>query len=241
MKTFPFILAAVSWALIGVVASAQTPLPPLPSGPLVQKRAPNFAKWDVTIVIAPDKGNSASGSTAATNADDKGKVVFEVTMTKTGKTMLREVHMPDGKIVPTWCLGDLQITIAAGVAIVQAKLHINDPSVPTPNYEDYSDSDFQGFDWIKASNYTGIKEVGGRKCLVFQDTLKEGGGPPINRTAHVDLETRLPVDVSVGGATRNYSFKTPPTAELVFPPPVAQLLKNLQREMDSAAPRWQVH
>lgn len=156
----------------------------------------------------------------------------EVTITKTGKIMLREVRTQDGRVVPTWCVGDLQITVFGGTSTVQAKLVNPDPTVPTPNYEDYSDSDFQGFDWIAIGNYTGIKELGGRKCIVFRDTAK-------NMSAYVDLTTRLPVELADGGSIRNYTFKGPPTSELVLPSNVVQLLKNRQRELDSATPRSQ--
>ena len=251
MKIYRNTLIALCCVLIGMTASAQVPSaipapPPLPPGPLIQKRAPNFAQWVITTVSTPaSKANSESTSTAdasatdgAQNADNKTKVALEVTMTKTGKFMLREVRAQDRPVVPTWCVSGLQITISDGISIVQAKINDPDPAVYTPDYEDYSDSDFQGFDWIKTSNYTGIKQIGGRKCIVFQDTLKNRWGG-VNVVAHVDLETRLPVDVSLGGGTRTYTFKAPPTSELVLPPSVIQLLKNRQRTMDSATPRSQ--
>jgi len=154
--------------------------------------------------------------------------------------MLREVRTQDGQVVPTWCVGDLQITLFGNSSIVQAKVYNADPTVPTPNYEDYSDSDFPGFDWINLSNYTGIKESGGRKCIVFQETNKQDKGPPVIISAYIDFATRLPVAFIASGGTRTYVFKDPPTTELVLPTLVVQLLKNRQREMDSATPRSQM-
>jgi len=215
----------------------------------MQKRAPDFSKWVITTVSAPvGNANAASASTVdaaaangSQNTDNKAKVALEVTMTKTGKIMLREVRNQDGTVVPTWCVGGLQITISGGTSIVQAKLYNVDPTVPTPNYEDYSDSDFRGFAWINTINYTGIKEIGGKKCIVFQETTTNNAGVPVTRSAHIDLATRLPVDLSVGGGVRNYTFTAPPTSELVLPTLVVQLLKNRQRELDSATPRSQMH
>jgi len=214
--------------------------PPLPPGPLIQKRAPDFAKWVITTVSAPaSSANSASTPTTDVSADNdtqsagKQKVALEVAMTKTGKIMLREVRTQGGQVVPTWCVGGFQITLFGNSSIIRAKNP--DPTIPTPDYEDYSDSDFLGFDWITLAKYTGIKEFGGRKCIVFQEN--DAGGI---RSAYIDLETRLPVALIAGGGTRTYVFKTPPTSELTLPPPVVQLLKNRQREMDSATPRSQM-
>jgi hypothetical protein len=50
-------------------------------------------------------------------------------------------------------------------------------------------------------------------------------------SAYIDFGTRLPVALNFGGVTRNYTFKAPPTSELVLPPLMVQLLKNRQREI----------
>jgi hypothetical protein len=240
MKTLPCLLA-LGFTAICATAFAQTPSdsmapPPLPPGPLIQKRAPDFAHWVITSAPTPAKGaNSPSTPTADASAVNGPQ--SEVTMTKTGKIMLREVRTQDGRVVPIWCVGGLQITLFGNSSIVQAKNP--DPRVPTPNYEDYSDSDFQGFDWIALSKYTGIEESGGRKCIVFQDTVKNDIGSAIDRSAYIDFATRLPVALIVGGGTRTYVFKPPPTTPLTLPPPVVQLLKNRQAEMNSATPRSQ--
>jgi len=221
--------------------------PPLPPGPLIQKRAPDMAKWVITAVPAPANNATANSVSDASSASDpqsagaKQKVASEVTITKTGKIMLREVRTQDGRVVPTWCVGGLQITLFGNSAIVQAKVYNPDPTVPTANYEDYSDSDFPGFYWIGPSNYTDIKEFGGKKCIVFQEAIKNVTGPPSKLSAYIDFLTRLPVSLTVGGGTSAYVFKAPPTAELTLPPLVVQLLRNRQRELDSATPRSQMH
>ena len=254
MKNYTLPLFALYFAFGGTMTPAQetttgSALPPLPPGPLVQMRAPDFAQWVVTVTPTLAFGNSNSTSTppgtdasTATGSQDAGKLptwTSQITMTKTRTIILREVRNQTGQTWTTWCTPGLQSTLSPDSKswIMQSRAANADPTVPTANYEDYSQTDFLGFDWINLSKYVGIKVFNGSKCIFFQDSANGGEG----RSAYIDLETRLPNTLNAEGKTITYAFKAPPTTELTLPPLLAQLLKNRQKQLDSATPRSQMH
>lgn len=56
---------------------------------------------------------------------------------------------------------------------------------------------FVGFDWLAEPLFTGIEKVQGRTCQVF----REG-----DKTAYIDAETKLPVQLVIAGRVRTYTF-----------------------------------
>src|SRR5450432_3597000 len=78
MKTYPYTLFALCCALIGATASAQvttarpTP-PPLPPGPLIQKRAPDMAQWVITTTHPASGANSTSAPATDASADNESQ------------------------------------------------------------------------------------------------------------------------------------------------------------------------
>ena len=120
--------------------------------------------------------------------------------------MLRQTLDDKGRPWNTWCLGTTQITISPDGKDVLVQTPNPDPTIPTPNYEDYAVTDFPGFEWVTADKYVGVEKVGGTDCLVFKMKRKIAADDPepTDFTACVDLETRLPAvaERSVAKRTR---------------------------------------
>ena len=101
----------------------------------------------------------------------------------------------------------------------------------------FSKTDFPGCEWISAGNYKGIQNVDGRDCIVFEDKLtvtRNEESPAtdtpevsqINVSAHIDLETRLPVSLSMGSETMTFQYGEAPQSNLTLP-------ENVQAAIDA--------
>jgi len=232
-----FLVLGFSFALPAQQAAPDATVPPLPPGPLIQKRAPDFAQWAIRIVndSAPEK----SGVQTPDKKIDKEAAWGAIIMTtKTGKILLRQTYDDRKRIWNTWCIGDLnvQTTLSPDGKNWVVQTPNADPHVHTPNYVDYSKSDFPDFAWISKNNYAGIKEMGGKKCIVFTASIKMNSDDPMPTllAAYIDLDTRYPVAFIQGGEFHSYEFKQPPKDTLPLPQLVQDLLNNRKKMAESA-------
>ena len=202
--------------------------PPLPPGPLIQKRAPGFAEWVVTYKMGSLEDTTSGADTPPTG---QGATAPESTdtITKTQEVM-RVVRLGATKLPWTiWCHGPQEYMIwPDGKSCGQITLGSRE-NAPNPFYSDFSNSDFSGFEWISLQNYTGIKSYQGTKCIVFQAVISiqnDSGAPPrsMKETAYIDFKSRLPMALQSGDEEYLYEWHAPPQAMLSFPPMVQALV-----------------
>lgn len=225
----PILLACQLCQLHAQTSSSQS-RPALPPGPLLQQRAPEFSRW--TIFSKPtaknaEEQNKSSGN-AAKNPSPNGDPKFSVI--KTGN-ITRVIYFDDAKQPwNIWCFDSSVIAVWPDGKNVGIAARPSRPDAYNPLFMDFSKSDFQGFEWISEKNFVGIRDVLGRKCLVFRDTIKrtapgmQSDDPdPASASfengvvASVDLETRLPVTLVNENGLFVYQFYDAPTAMQTLP------------------------
>jgi hypothetical protein len=230
MKAHFLIIVSLSFATIALRAQerAATPeLPPLPPGPLIQKRAPEMCQWLVSIVgVNP----ATSSRTGASPEALKGFWASQTMFTKTKDILRQEFYDQKESIWTTWCVPGFEITIWPDGRnwIVQTMQKIDAKGPPPVLYIDFSKSDFPGFEWLSVNNYAGIQNVHGNKCIVFKDKVlvDPEHGIYVPGTAYIDFDSRFPVELLEGSVDRTYDFKNPPAGILTLPPLVQALLNN---------------
>jgi len=238
----------------GFLPAQETTKPVLPSGPAIQKWAPDMAKW----VVATRAANAPSAAPAngvpeapgAAESDEKKHWIPVTTVTKTGN--IYHVRMVDSQneVWHIWADGSVTVVESgtrAGAAFVAPS---PDSDWVNPLFVDFSESDFEGFGWVSAANYRGTNEFMGRMCLIFRDKVKVGtveADPEAGRAnsavdlyepreAYVDLETRLPVALSGAEGWKMFTFFPPPASMQSLPECVKELVSK-QRELDDSLAR----
>ena len=226
--------------LLDAQQEAAPAIPPMPPGPPVQLRAPDFAQWVIKFTISSAQPDSASASTdTGKNKAAKPNDDSQVTMTKTGKIMVRQRFDGQGRTWNVWCMGDVQVTvypdgknlvIQTRPAYIAAENHL---------YEDYSHTDFPRFIWVSSKNYAGMKSYNGKSCLYFKDHYKfPGDDKESDVEAYTDLKTRFPVASTVsipsGQTTYEYEFQQPPVAALTLPNSVRMALDQRGKAQSSS-------
>jgi hypothetical protein len=207
----------------------------LPPGPLIQKRAPGYARW--TITQQPTK------SAGATPLAPKPKTSLTITITKTGNILLQEFLDPTGRSWATW-----YPNFSTGYILwpdhktVMAQGPSTDGSL---TYIDFSHTDFPQFDWLTKESFSGIKSMSGKSCLTFQGQIdlssgkvraarfKAGAGPNSDSSntviAYVEVSSRLPVAMQAGTTLSDYEFLAPPSTMLELPQPVRDAIAGRQK------------
>jgi hypothetical protein len=235
MKIFPALLLLLGVA--SVAHAQQAPAKPVPPpGPLIQKRAPDFSCWILTLKIAP----SSKGLDDAPNSeqkDDSKNTLTTNTFTKTGDVLRVQYTDEQKREWNIWLQGKQQVVVFSdGKSIGFAAQPPPGIVVATPLCRDFSKEDFQGFDWISVSNYTGIKQIDGKSCLEFRGTINTNGLlSPV--AAYTDLKTRLPVQLDNAGMLSLYEFQAPPSTVQSLPSNVEKLIVDQRRKEQSLAPR----
>lgn len=236
-------------------SDGEQPVPP--PGPLIQKRAPEFASWVISVRLPGDtakKPNEQAGQNpepkdqAKADAPKEGTPKFAVI--KTGK--IYHVRLVDAQkqTWDVWSDGSVTATVPAKGGDAAFVAPPGDRDSVNPLYVNFSKSDFSGFEWISASNYRGIKNVMGQQCLVFSDKVKIPSEPASNgdksapttpdqfesKVACVNAETRLPVALTDASGISTYKFLTPPTAMQTLPASVVSLVQK-QHELEQSLVR----
>jgi len=208
--------------LAALAPAAEVKKEPLPEGDLLLKHAPEYSKWTVRQVIPQQKSADAKDSPASAVM-----TVETLTVTKTGKIICieRQAESNNNKKYTVWMVaGRLVLVLPDGVTCLEPAKFAG--ASANPYYFDFTNSDFEGFEWIAPEKYTGMDNVSGVKCMVFKD-----GG----EVARVDLKSRLPVSLENGQGAFIYNFQEAPTAVQTLPEPVKKYLadrEDLLRKMD---------
>jgi hypothetical protein len=214
-------------------------IPPMPAGPPMQLRAPDFSQWVIKLIINSAQPASTTASTdTGQNKAGKPNNESQVTMTKTGKIMVRQRLDGQGSTWNVWCIDDVQVTVypdGKNMVIQTRPAYI---AGENPLYENYSQTDFPRLIWVSQKNYAGMKSYNGKSCLYFKDRYKfYGEDEESDVEAYTDLKTRLPVASIVstpsGQTTYAYEFQQPPAATLTLPNKVQSAL-DARRKAQSA-------
>ena len=139
-----------------------------------------------------------------------------------------------------WTQGtsEVLITPQGKVAILAVS---GNPDAPNPYHTDFSASDFQGFEWISARNYTGLEKLQGVDCLVFKEDSgapakqADAGSHSLAQTAYVELKSRLPIMLVQGDQVSSYEWKAAPQEALAVPPEVRAALDQKNKSNDLLA------
>lgn len=164
--------------------------PPLPPGPLL-KRAPDYSTWTVISKGTPVAGGAPATNDTAGGGQDQpqGAPVTQLTVIKTGSTMLEYNVDANGQRHEIWHIAGLRIVVQLGTA---TPLIIPESAAKTalvcPDYAgrdiysiNFATSDFAGLDWLSPSTYSGMVEYQGNDCIVFKGTVS-----PLSEKAQVD-------------------------------------------------------
>jgi hypothetical protein len=244
MKTTLFGQTLALCCVLGFTPALQAQtggLPPLPPGPLIQSRAPDFAEWVITKKTGSLDDTASNSNTApATPGAAGASPSTQDTVTKT-HDVIRVVRVDTAKRPWTiWCQGAQEYMIwPDGKSCGQITAGLTDFS-PNPFFIDLSSSDFSGFGWISPKMYSGIKTYHGTKCIVFQAGAHDSGESPTTskKIAYVDFNSRLPMALQSGGEEYLYEWHPTPRGMLSYPSMVKALIDadvKAQRQMSQKA------
>lgn len=244
MKSVSYLLLSLLLPMAAV--SAQTPetteRPVLPPGPLFNDRAPEFSRWVVSISApkantqAAGRNEDDTGENAGDERDQNESAKYSVTKTKN----IYHVRIVDAQrqVWDVWSDGKItarepgKSANAAFVAPPASKDSSN------PLWVDFTRTDFDGFGWISADNFRGLRKFQGKDCLIFSDKVmlqapsdgKDGDdafdGLFEETTACIDLTTRLPVALIRNGVTTKYSFRSAPTGMQTLPRSIKAMVEK---------------
>lgn len=171
-------------------------------------RAPAFAMWTVQYQYEAPKAG-------ATNAPTEDRIVT-VVVTKTGNTYWEQAALSSGKKYDKWIIEGLQLK---SVPRTEAIVPLAAPSAtePSPDYSDYSKSDFPELSWITAGVFKGPVKYQGRDALYFETSGK---------SAYLAADTQLPIFSKDAELSRTYTFGRAPTTALVPPPRFQEVIKS---------------
>jgi len=204
-------------------------LPPLPPGPLIQPRAPDFAEWVITKKAGSLDDTASNSNTGPATQGAAASPSIQETVTKT-HDVIRVVRLDTAKRPWTiWCQGAQEYMIWPDGKSCGLVTQSPTAFAPNPFYIDFSTSDFSGFEWISPKTYTGIKSYQGIKCIVFQTGAglqNDSGGSPTTskKIAYVDFNSRLPLALQSGVEEHLYEWRPPPQDMLSYPPMVKALI-----------------
>jgi hypothetical protein len=216
-------------------SAPEKPVPP--PGPLIQARAPQYSRWTMTtFATAGPQAQGGTGDGAQSSAANT--IASTTTITKTGDIIHIAWADWNKDVWNIWVQGRLQAFVWPDGKTIGV------PAPPPPSigpksklnnqlFQNFTVSDFQGFDWISPASFTGIEKVGGRKCLIFKSTASFlGVSHPL--VAATDLETRLPVQLQDGTLTTVYQFQTIGEAMQSPPENVQKFFNSLPHNVSSS-------
>jgi hypothetical protein len=242
MKTLSPSLILCGLLLLPASVSRAEPskeIPPLPPGPLIQKRAPVPAQWTVTATSMPQPGakgaqttgtnsTTQSGTNSAAPASD-AKILSVKGFLKGSKTV-RITFGSGPEAVNVWNVEgeDLMENSSGRFSIVS-----DYQGIRNPYRTDLSRSDFPEMEWINAGAYTGQATYKKAPCLVFTkivhvDANKDLGIPAkdVPTTAFVSIEGRLPVALFSEGELREWTWQPTPTSDVQPPAGALATIRN---------------
>lgn len=221
-------VALAPWLMPDLLHAQIKPEPPVP--PLVAP-CPGMmklilllkedGKQDVPVAPGKDDASSTHGSDAITWKS--------VEITKTSDIRLIKATRSDGKTRETWILGNkLFDKTFDGKQVSCLDYH---PSFPF--FLQTTNTQFYGTEWISLENYKGVVSYEGKKCYHYEKLVRlpsdglnlasgsESSGntffPESRLEAWIDIQSKLPVAVTLSEGVYIYQFAAPPQVPLSPP------------------------
>jgi hypothetical protein len=202
-------------------------------------RAPAACQWLMSM--------KSGLATPTMLADPQTKFDKRTLVTITGPTR-REINADtSGQKMEIWYTGGAEATFYPGQK--DPTITLQGANVDARGISnDYSKSDFPGFEWITRHNYTGVQMMLGIPCIVFHDgpvdvvaaNAPVNPNPPIPQsgsTAYIAADSRLPVLLQTDGGFTMYQWEQPPSSPLTLPAAIQDALGSIQaRVQREAAP-----
>ena len=209
-------------------AFSQTTSQPAPKSPVLA-RAPSFADWTVTFNYKGDE--KKPGGVAGQPSLNAGPAIpadslQSLTVSKTKKTYREETIFKSGMKGEKWIYDNIELMQVPGTDSI---VPIDPPTqeAPSPDYSDYSKSDFPELNWLTLDHYKGIQTYQGKPAYLFEST-----NPGEKCVALLAVETQLPLSFTEGKVVRTYVFNPPPTAPLIPPENFLKVLKKHKRGLE---------
>lgn len=190
MKLLCILIFGCAAPLLGQQPAPASSVPPLPPGPLL-KRAPDYSTWTVNCTGTPMVGGAPAAKKTTGGGQDQQKeaVVTQLTVIKTGSTMLEYDVDASGQRHEIWHVAGLRVVVQLGAA---SPLIIPETAAKAalvcPDYGggdiysiNFAASDFAGLDWLSPNTYSGVTSYQGNDCIVFNGTVS-----PLGAKAQVD-------------------------------------------------------
>lgn len=235
---------------------------PPPSAPIL-RRAPDASEWTVTFhkdraKAMEDLAKSKEEEEARAKDPESDRVSaspgqldpVEVTVTKQGG-MYREITAwPGGKKTEKWITGKLQV--------IESEINgsVSRVMIPriffSPDYSDYSRSDFEKCEWVAMDNYVGVRKMNGLPVYAFELPVEKkpltprekaearqladngetfGGRLPATLRVYLDIKTQLPLLCDDGSILQIYRYNSQRPGPLTLPPKFAAVLADWQEEI----------
>ena len=237
--------------------SAQNPTPvalkeQLPSDPLIVKRMPAFACWQITMTPKTAPGIHKKGIPI------NGTIIRSITVQKTAPIYTHHIIYDDGGVGLRWTDGQTEYRKLAGMPM---GMLVGYSPYDTEKC-DYSQTDFPELAWVNATHFLGVRKYGDKPCLIFQKDFKSGieianeaahrmmladgiisetGNSTVKGTAVIDSETRLPLAYDTGDSVRHYAYLPAPAAMQTMPDQVKQAVEEHQKALDSIIHKPRLH
>lgn len=223
MKKMTWLMTGLAVCFVTAAASAQTPIPPLPSGPLLLQPA-DFSAWQITYQYPHESQQPAAAPGAHAPGSpplSQGALYAisparQVTLTITRPAWHAAITDTAGRKIDEWFDG-LLVTFQAGGKPDAMRVPMSWRHPLLPNYGAVPFSDME---WISPATYAGLVKVNGRPAIFFKNDTT---------TAWIDLETRYPIAWERGGEKRTYKPLAPPVAMLTLPDSVIKASEEYKR------------
>lgn len=254
------ILIAVICFPMLLVAEEAPEIPP-PTQPLL-RRMPAASEWTVTIRRDREKAGKemqeGKGEGEQSEVDPEERVPeskllepMKIQVTKHGDLIRETTLWSNRKATEKWIFGQLQLRedeINNDVSRVMTPR-----SFYSPDYSDYSNSDFEECEWIRMNSYKGVQRIKGRAYYVFETsenarpltnrekaekilTEKEGKSAPSGSTTrkfvvYLDVTRQVPVYSDNGTEIRLYEYSERAPDPLVPPQRFSDALAEWRTEI----------
>jgi len=218
-------------------AAPQATPPPLGPGPLIAK-APASSQW-----LMSRKAGLADRTMLA---DPQTKYDQRTLVTITRPIRREIVADSAGGKTEIWYSAGVQGTYTAGQRDPVITISGANPTAHGV-YNDYSKTDFPGFEWITRHNYTGVQMMQGIPCIVFHDgPVDVTSTAPVNpnaplpipqtgSTAYIASDSRLPILLQTDDGFTVYQWDQPPSSPLSLPAAIQQSINTFQTRTQAAA------
>lgn len=243
MSRWSFIFSFAFLTFIGsTFAQDSTEIRP-PTKPLL-RRMPAASEWTVTIRRDRDKAKEEFAKPKKHDEEAAEIPVnstliepVQITITKHGNLIREKTLWTNKKVTEKWISGSFQLR--EGELTDDVHRVMTPRSFYSPDYSDYSNSDFEECEWIRMENYKGVQRINGKayyafeagstdktltnrekadKAILERDGTEAPFTPPTRRyVVYLDVEKQVPVYSDNGEEIRTYVFAKEPPAPLTLP------------------------